>query len=138
MSGLAPLVFQSAFVDGDKLALAVLGEAALAVAKLISLNCSLPSTPMQNGDARGRFGLDGEDEVVVHVSEPTSTSAPIYAKSSVLCLGGSLVGVPEYRNLILAHLAKMGHVFPHVEYVGDAAEAGVLRLVGMAKAERAL
>jgi hypothetical protein len=54
---------------------------------------------------------------------------------SVLCLGGGLLGVPEYREMVLSHLAGMGHGFPHVEFVLNAAEAGVLRLVGKHQAE---
>lgn len=46
------------------------------------------------------------------------------ASTSVLCLGGSLVGIAPYRNLILEELARLGHVFPVVEFVGDVAVAG--------------
>lgn len=59
------------------------------------------------------------------------------AASSVLCLGGSLVGVPAYRAMVLEHLRRMGHVFPHVEFVKDAAEAGAVRLAAMFASEAA-
>lgn len=118
MTALTPLVFRSAFVDGDSMALEVVNEASLAIAKLIAKNLG-PAFIASNGRTHSRSVLLGQ----------------VHARSSVLCLGGSLVGIPEYRDLILGHLARMGHVFPHVEYVGDAAEAGVLRLVGKAKVE---
>jgi hypothetical protein len=46
------------------------------------------------------------------------------ASSSVLCFGGSLVGIASYRNLVLEELARMGHVFPVYEFVVDVAVAG--------------
>jgi glycerol-3-phosphate acyltransferase PlsY len=57
------------------------------------------------------------------------TSVPrnaVEAASAVLCLGGSLVGIVAYRDLVLKELATLGHVFPVVEFVGggDVATAG--------------
>ena len=34
------------------------------------------------------------------------------------------MGVASYRDLILEELARLGHVFPVVEFVGDVATAG--------------
>jgi len=107
-------------VDGDEVALDILESAAGAVAQLIARNLApLPSSAAQ---ARRRSG---------HKSAKESAAEHPEASSSVLCLGGSLLGVPEYRTLVLKHLERMGHVFPYVEYVPDAAQAGVLRLVAM-------
>lgn len=115
MTALTPIVFHSAFVDHDPLALDILQNASAAVARLIARNLApLPSSPQAS----------------VSIGESFEPSMPI-AASSVLCLGGSLVGVQAYRALVLEHLRRMGHVFPHVEFVKDAAEAGVLRLAAM-------
>lgn len=43
----------------------------------------------------------------------------MHAASSVLCLGGSLVGIAAYRNLVVEELVRLGHIFPVVEFVGD-------------------
>ena len=110
MTALTPIVFHSAFVDHDPLALDILQSASGAVARLIARNLA-PLGPSSIG------GSESCDQPV--------------AASSVLCLGGSLVGVPAYRALVLEHLRRMGHVFPYVEFVKDAAEAGAKRLVAM-------
>lgn len=54
----------------------------------------------------------------------------------MLCLGGSLLGIADYRNLILAELAQQGHVFPNVEFVegGDVAAAAAKGLALMGSA----
>ena len=120
MTALTPIVFHSAFVDHDPVALDILQSASGAVASLIARNLApLSSSHKSNGGS----SLGGR-------GEPLDPPMPV-AASSVLCLGGSLVGVPAYRDLVLGHLKRMGHVFPHVEFVKDAAEAGALRLVSM-------
>lgn len=124
ISVLTPIVFHSAFVDGDEVALDILESAAGAVARLIAQNLAPPPSPTTQ--ARRRSGSKSAKES----REPSNAEHP-EASSSVLCLGGSLLGVPEYRSLVLKHLERMGHVFPYVEYVPDAAQAGVLRLVAM-------
>jgi len=55
------------------------------------------------------------------------------ASEAILCLGGSLLGVSEYRNLILEELKKQGHVFPAFEVVGngDVATAAAKALAAM-------
>lgn len=118
MTALTPIVFQSAFVDGDPLALDILETASGAVARLIARNLA-PLAPSS--------GV--EDALGLGLGSPSS-EMPV-AATSVLCLGGSLVGVPAYRNMVTKHLERMGHIFPHVEFVPDAAEAGALRLSGM-------
>ena len=53
----------------------------------------------------------------------------VHAESSVLCMGGSLGGISNYREIILTALREEGHVFKHVEVVADAAELGAHALV---------
>lgn len=116
MTALTPIVFHSAFVDHDPLALDILRSASGAVASLIARNLAPLSSSRHSSSGSSNGG--------------ESFDMPV-AASSVLCLGGSLVGVPAYRELVLEHLRRMGHVFPHVEFVKDAAEAGVIRLASM-------
>lgn len=126
MAALTPIVFHSAFVDGDDLALDILETASGAVARLISrILTPPPLSPTQlHSQSRESETESGKTSTVEQFDAPV-------ASNSVLCLGGSLVGVPAYRALILKHLERMGHVFPYVEYVPDAAQAGALRLAAM-------
>lgn len=94
LSQLAPLVFKAAFEDGDPLALNVLQVTTKELVDQISLLCK-PGT------------LRGVD-----------------ASQSVLCFGGSLVGVEKYRNIIFEKLADRGIVFKRWEFVDDAAAVG--------------
>lgn len=104
LSQLAPLVFQSAFEDGDPLAINVLRVTSRELVDQISILCR-PGAP--NG---------------------------VQASKGVICFGGSLVGVDKYRNLLLEQLAERGHVFKRVEFVDDAAAVGVKGLAAAAKA----
>jgi N-acetylglucosamine kinase-like BadF-type ATPase len=52
----------------------------------------------------------------------------VKADECALCLGGSLLGVGGYRDMVLAALRERGHVFKHVEYVEDAAAVGAVAL----------
>lgn len=129
MTSLTPTVFHSAFVDKDPLALDILESASKAVARLIARNLAplhpdSPSPSLSSSDALG-LGLGSSPP-----ASATSHPMPV-AATSVLCFGGSLVGVPAYRALVIKHLARMGHVFPHVEFVEDAAMAGAQRLAAM-------
>lgn len=94
LSQLAPLVFSSAFEDGDTLALNVLRTTAGTLVDQLSM-----------------------------LLRPNAPRA-VRADDSVICFGGSLVGVLKYRELVLEALKKKGHVFKHVEFVGDAAAVG--------------
>lgn len=94
LSQLAPLVFQSAFEDGDPLALKTLRISSGALVEQISI-----------------------------LLRPGALRA-VKASEGVICFGGSLVGVEKYRALILEQLAQKGHVFKRVEFVGDAAAVG--------------
>lgn len=101
LTTLTPIVFQSALKDHDPLAVDILQSSAQHAARLIGRSIS-----------------------------PAVAGGPI-ATESVLCFGGSLVGVPEYRDMVVDHLARMGHVFRYVEFVDDAATSGALRLVSL-------
>ncbi|KAI0079306.1 hypothetical protein K474DRAFT_689555 [Panus rudis PR-1116 ss-1] len=94
LSQLAPLVFASAFEDGDTLAINILRTTSSTLAEQIIIL-------LRPGTLRG-----------------------VKADDAVICFGGSLVGVEKYRNLILSHLKEKGHVFKYVEFVDDAAAVG--------------
>ncbi|KAJ3484030.1 hypothetical protein NLI96_g5902 [Meripilus lineatus] len=106
LSQLAPLVFSSAFEDGDPLALNVLRSTSGMLADQI---CIL----LRPGTPRG-----------------------VKASNGVVCFGGSLAGVDAYRQLVLAHLEERGHIFKHVEFVDDAAAVGARGLSVAARAAR--
>ncbi|KAF8583835.1 hypothetical protein K439DRAFT_1411754 [Ramaria rubella] len=102
LSQLSPIVFQAAFEDKDELALTVLKRCAGNLAHIIAsvlLPCEKDSSIPRNA---------------------------VKASSSILCLGGSLVGISAYRDLVLEELFRLGHIFPAVDYVGggDVAAAG--------------
>lgn len=102
LSSLSPLVFSAAFNEGDALALRILRTCAGHLAEQISI-------------------LLGE----------RTEEAPraVKAQESVISFGGSLVGIAEYRNLVLESLAQRGHVFRYMEFVDDAAATGAMGLV---------
>jgi len=106
LSQLAPVVFDAAFTHNDTLALSVLRETSCALAQQV---CML---------------LRPEDNPEGANFAPRS----VRARDSVICFGGSLVGVQDYRDMVLRHLANEGHVFRHVEYVSDPAATGALGL----------
>lgn len=101
LSKLSPLVFEAAFEEGDSLALEVLRTTANALAEQTEI-LLLPSSS----------------------ASPPSTDLRVPAASSLVAFGGSLVGIPAYRDLVLEALRKRGHVFASVTYVSNAAEAG--------------
>ncbi|OBZ69554.1 N-acetyl-D-glucosamine kinase [Grifola frondosa] len=105
LSSLAPLVFAAAFEDHDPLAIDVLRHTSR---ELVDQICILlrPET----GDA---------------AAYPPRT---VKASETILCFGGSLVGVEAYRKMVLDELEKRGHVFRRVEFVEDAAATGAKAL----------
>ena len=107
LSSLSPIVFRCAFKDRDPLALKILTECADSLAEQIAMflipTANSPPGSLRNGNA-------------------------ISAEEAVLSFGGSLVGVENYRGLVLDSLKKRGHVFRHVEFVDDAAAVGALAL----------
>ena len=113
LSELCPLVFTSAFKDEDAFALRILQLSSKAMAQQIHILLRSPS-----GSEYG----------------PKS----VVASESVICFGGSLVGIKEYRDMILGWLKDEslggGHVFKYVEYVDDAARVGAEGLAAAAAA----
>lgn len=94
-SVLAPLVFAAAFDARDPLALRVVEEAAGELAEQLA-----------------GLLLCGEGGTAIDAAQ------------TVLCFGGSLAGVEAYRALIVADLARRGHVFLDVVFVDDPAATG--------------
>jgi len=103
---LTPIVFESAFTDGDELALTVLrisaGTLAIQIASLLRKDDSSDSPPNA-----------------------------IDASKSILCFGGTLVSIKGYRDLVLEELAKLGHVFRYAEYVDDVTGLGAVGLASV-------
>ncbi|KAF8622773.1 hypothetical protein AX15_006856 [Amanita polypyramis BW_CC] len=94
---LSPLVFTAAFKDSDPLALNVLRTTACRLA----------------------------DQVTILLApEGDGSSRAFKAHESIIVFGGSLVGVVQYRRMVLDELKRQGHVFKHVEYVDDPAALG--------------
>jgi N-acetylglucosamine kinase-like BadF-type ATPase len=108
LSALAPIVFDAAFTEGDPLALSVLRKTASELVDQIALM------------------LRSEAE-----EDPRRPRA-VKASETVLCFGGSLVGVENYRQLIIDILAERGHTFRHIKFVADAAATGAAGLARMA------
>ncbi|KAH7915061.1 hypothetical protein BJ138DRAFT_1142542 [Hygrophoropsis aurantiaca] len=107
LSQLSPLVFEAAFgPERDPFALGVLRSCAGALADQIAML----GGSVGNGERAPRAVDAGE---------------------AVLCFGGSLVGVKDYRDLVLDELKKRGHVFRYVEFVDDAAAIGAVGLASL-------
>jgi N-acetylglucosamine kinase-like BadF-type ATPase len=100
LSSLSPLVFASAFEDADPRAINILRVCAGILASQIE------------------FLLCPADD------RTTNLSRTVKAVDSVICFGGSLVGVEGYRQMILDDLRQRGHVFRYVEFTNDAAAMG--------------
>ena len=107
LSSLSPIVFRCAFEDHDMLALKILTECADSLAAQIAMFL-IPTTNSPPGSARN--------------------GNAILAEEAVLSFGGSLVGVENYRRLVLEGLKKRGQAFKHVEFVADPAAVGALAL----------
>lgn len=100
LASLAPLVFHLAFTHDDELCLEILKSQA----HLIALQ-------------------------ICDILQPSSRAkAHLSSHSSVLCLGGGLVGQQRYRSLLLEELSKLQIVFSAVEYVADPATRGAMAL----------
>jgi len=111
LSQLSPLVFEAAFGDRDPFALKVLQICAQALASQIQMLLRSPNASSEHA--------------------PKS----VLASESVVCFGGSLVGIEKYRDMILYALKDEqmgGHVFKYVEYVDDAARVGAEGLAAAA------
>lgn len=106
LSQLSPIVFQSAFPDsgeGDPLAQNVLRVTSDAIAEQIQ--------PL----------LEDADS-------PSISGLRVKANSTILVFGGSLVGIPAYRNLVVDALKRRGHDFAVVEHINNAADTGAIAL----------
>ena len=107
LSSLSPIVFRCAFEDRDPLALKILTECADSLAEQIAMflvpTVNSPADSVRNGNA-------------------------VLAEEAVLSFGGSLVGIENYRRLVLDGLKERGQVFKYVEFVDDAAAVGALAL----------
>ena len=100
LASLAPLVFHLAFTHNDAKSLEILRKQAHFMALQIKEICKVDKT----------------------------ARAFLNVKNSVLCLGGSLVGVKNYRELLVEQLAILGIAFARVEFVGDPAKRGAIAL----------
>ncbi|KAG8914966.1 hypothetical protein FRC01_003847 [Tulasnella sp. 417] len=101
IASLAPLVFALAFDGHDECALAILRTTARCLADQIR---SVMAAPSSDEDRR---------------IDPSRT---------ILCFGGSLVGVEGYRQLIVDDLGKDGMVFAGAEFVDDVTASGAASL----------
>ena len=79
-----------------------------------------------------RVTSDAIAEQIQHLLEgtasPSTSSLHVKASSTILVFGGSLVGIPAYRNLIVDALKRRGHDFAGVEHIKDAADIGAFAL----------
>ncbi|KAF9782393.1 hypothetical protein BJ322DRAFT_1075951 [Thelephora terrestris] len=107
LSSLSPLVFRCAFEVNDPLALQILTECADLLAEQVAMFL-IPTAHSPLGSARNENAIP--------------------AQQAVLSFGGSLVGIEDYRGLVLESLKKRGQIFKRVEYVDDAAAVGALAL----------
>lgn len=101
LSTLSPLVFAAAFEDADPLALNVLRTMAGELAERVAILLAL---------------------------DDDNSPRAVKASESIVAFGGSLVGVVEYRRMVLDELERRGHVFKQVEYIDDAAAVGAVGL----------
>ncbi|PVF94581.1 hypothetical protein CPB86DRAFT_876273 [Serendipita vermifera] len=106
---LCPLVFRAAFELRDPSALKALRTSVGGLATQIAGLCV-------------KSGHDAQ------YSGETSRGRRVVASSAVLCLGGSLFKVADYRDLLLEELVAQGHTFEQVVYVDDACREGALGL----------
>lgn len=106
LSSLAPLVFSAAFEDKDPLAQRVLARTTRELADQLTI----------------LFRPE--------IDEPGKTypTRMIKASETILCFGGSLVGVAAYRQLILDELERRGHKVRRWTFVEDAAGTGARSL----------
>lgn len=107
LASLAPLVFHLAFTHEDQMSLQIVRTQAHSIALQI------------------RDILQPAKHALAHLTPG----------NSVLCLGGSLVGVKRYRELLVEELARVGVAFARVEFVGDAARRGAVALSHVVEAQ---
>jgi hypothetical protein len=122
LTSLTPLIFSSAFDDGDPDALRVLRTCARALAEHIN-------------------------NLMVQSDSAVSGPKAVRPEETLLCFGGSLVGIKKYRALVVDELGRMRSgqsvgtgeaedkgadegrgVIAGVVFVGDAAVSGAVGL----------
>lgn len=115
LASLAPLVFDLAFKHGDETSLRILqGEIECLVDQIELLLRRRKSKKAASLGAEGR-------------SKPSTSRLEqrrVVADRSVLCLGGSLLGVEGYRRLLVQQLKAKGWIFKRVVHVEDVARRG--------------
>ncbi|GBE81041.1 hypothetical protein BKA93DRAFT_811979 [Sparassis latifolia] len=142
LSALAPLVFAAAFEDQDPLALRVLRIASGALADQICVllrpeDANAVAQPVHGGEAGWMStGWMGTGAAVAADPGPAPGPRTVRASESILCLGGSLVGLANYRQLLLDELKRRGYVFRRVQVVEDAAAVGAQALAQGARGFR--
>lgn len=108
LASLAPLVFHLAFAHEDTMSLDI-------------IRCQAHSIALQVQDI---------------LQADNGSKAYVNAVNSVLCLGGSLVGVQRYREILVEELSRLGIMFARVEFVGDAARRGAVALSHVMEKQR--
>lgn len=113
LAGLAPLVFDLAFNQGDELSIQILREEIRELASQISRLLAKPSKRWTGAKNAG-----------LHVPSRKDKETLVQPHRSVLCLGGSLLGVPGYRQMLVDELKSRGCEFQKVVHVEDVARRG--------------
>lgn len=111
LASLAPLVFHLAFTHQDSMSLSILRGEIRLIADQIQLLLQRERTPA----AQHNFP-----------SARTATLNPrrVLPSRCTLCLGGSLLGVEGYRNILVEELRSRGWEFRNVVHVEDVARRG--------------
>lgn len=119
LASLAPLVFHLAFSHEDELSLSILKnqikEIGDQVIELVRPSLSSFASTTSNGNSIDYLSLLPKPE------------------TSVLCLGGSLLGVTRYRALLGEYLESKEIRFARMEFVNDPSKSGACALAGMWK-----
>ncbi|PWN31093.1 hypothetical protein BDZ90DRAFT_230089 [Jaminaea rosea] len=130
LASLAPLVFHLAFTHGDAMSLDLLKGEIKSIVDQIELLLQRPRRPRRSRtlkrteaapskDANGHANSSTRD-----ASTDRKDSRRVLAEQSVLCLGGSLLGVEGYRGLMVDELKARGWRFKRVVHVEDVAKRG--------------
>lgn len=128
LASLAPVVFHLAFSHGDELSLGILREEIRSIVSQIRLLLQREDMPKLKKTSRS--GADSALTTPVPYSESADWSKRkgdprrVVASRSILCLGGSLLGVEGYRKLLVDELESKGFAFKKVVHVEDVARRG--------------
>lgn len=113
LAGLAPVVFDLAFNEGDELSLQILREEIRELASQISRLLAKPSKKKTGANRGSPCASSQKDKATL-----------VQPHRSVLCLGGSLLGVSGYRQMLVDELKLRGREFQKVVHVEDVARRG--------------